>query len=126
MNLPGNLATISLQDLFCEYPWNNFLHSQVEYCVHTALTSELVLGEGGGVAEGEKEKEGVAEGEGERGKEGGEETNAKEADSQTDDPVSLRHHVSEPSPVDRSHWCPLKRVSTKPHFRTICVCSFSI
>ena len=58
-----------VQDLFFEYTWNNFLHTQVECCVNTALASALVLN--GDSEQVEQHEEG-----------------------QQDNPSSLRHHVS--------------------------------
>lgn len=32
-----------LQDLFFKFPWNNFLHTQVEGCISAALSSTVSL-----------------------------------------------------------------------------------
>ena len=32
----------SFQDLFIQYEWNNFLHSQVQRCISAILSSEII------------------------------------------------------------------------------------
>ncbi len=81
--LPPPFSPPPSKDLFYQFPWNNFLHSQVEFCVQIALTSDMVLREVGGVAEGDTG--GMAK----------EDAGGSEGESQPDCPVSLRHHVRE-------------------------------
>lgn len=62
---------IYFQDLFFKYPWNNFLHSQVEGCIHAAVTSTAGLAV---VAQGDDGN--------------------TESSENSDDSFSLKYHVS--------------------------------
>jgi hypothetical protein len=33
----GYSIHVFLQELFFQYPWNNFLHAEVEHCINTIL-----------------------------------------------------------------------------------------
>ena len=61
---------LSMQDLFFKFPWNNFLHSQVEGCVSAAVSTTVPVA--------------VAPSDG----------NSAESSESTDDRFSLKYHVS--------------------------------
>ena len=62
------LYSLSMQDLFFKFPWNNFLHSQVEGCVSAAVSTTVPVAPGDG--------------------------NSTETNESTDDSFSLKYHVS--------------------------------
>ena len=39
----NQMWALHLQDLFFKFPWNNFLHTQVEGCISAALSSTASL-----------------------------------------------------------------------------------